>query len=295
MTPELTAALQFIEKIERANVAQSVYEIANKLRGYTKPSYTTPMWSTATGYKQPYVEGEFKGKLNQELLLSGEKTDFGHFIAALSDHVNQPGVRWSDLTSWTADHTSWAGDIGSAIATFHAQGSQQKIPTVLESLNRYASDSDYAANIAAYVVGVMLNSGKQTLVSQAIAQYDAQPYAENVRWFLRERFEGAIANNQLKNPAEVEAEIRRAISTYIRLSPDSGLFKSVKNLLKLDPQIQREDFQHPNAGELLQGSLHFMTYLVEKSGLEPLEFKPYQLPKVPWLGAVSYEVKVPFV
>ncbi|MBW4487969.1 MAG: hypothetical protein KME12_09275 [Trichocoleus desertorum ATA4-8-CV12] len=293
MTPDLAAALQFIEKIERANAAQSVYEIANQLRGYTKPSYTTLLWSTATGYKQPYIEGEFKGKLNQELLLSGEKTDFGHFIAALADQINQPGVRWSDLTSWTADHTSWAGDMGSAIATFHAQGNNPKIPTVLEALNRYASDSDYAANIAAYVVGVMLNFGKQAVISQAIAHYDAQPYAENIRWFLQERFKGAIAANQLENPAEVEAEIRRAISTYIRLSPDSGLFESVKNLLKLDPQLQREDFQHPNAAELLQGSLHFMTYLVKKAGLEPLKFKPYQLPKVPWLGTVSYEVKVP--
>ncbi|HEY9747373.1 MAG TPA: hypothetical protein V6C63_01625 [Allocoleopsis sp.] len=295
MTLELATILQFIEKIERDNAGQSVYAIANKLRGYTKPSYTTPMWSTATGYKQPYIEGEFKGKLNQELLLSGEKTDFGHFIAALSDQTNQPGVRWSDFTSWTADHTSWAGDIGSAIATFYAQGSNPKIPTVSEALNRYASDSDYAANIAAYVVGAMLNSGKQAVISQAIAQYEAQPNTENVRWFLRERFKGAIAANQLRNPAAVEAEIRRAISAYIRLSPDSGLFKSVKNLLKLDPQIQREDFQHPNAAELLQGSLHFMTYLVKKSGLEPLKFKPYQLPQVPWLGTVNYEVKVPFV
>jgi hypothetical protein len=293
MTPELTAILQFIEKIERSNAGQSVYEIANKLRGYTKPSYTTPMWSTATGYKQPYIEGELKGRLNQELLLSGEKTDFGHFIAALSDQINQPGVRWSDLTSWTADHTSWAGDIGSAIATFFAQGSNPKIPTVLEALNRYASDSDYAANIAAYVVGAMLNSSKQVVISQAIAQYDAQPYTENVRQFLQQRFRSAIAANQLKNPGEVEAEIRRVISTYIRLSPDSGLFKSVKNLLKLDPLLQRPDFQQPNATELLQGSLHFMTYLVKKSGLEPLKFKPYQLPKVPWLGTVSYEVKVP--
>jgi hypothetical protein len=293
MTPELTAILQFIEKIERSNAGQSVYEIANKLRGYTKPSYTTPMWSTATGYKQRYIEGELKGRLNQELLLSGEKTDFGHFIAALSDQINQPGVRWSDLTSWTADHTSWAGDIGSAIATFFAQGSNPKIPTVLEALNRYASDSDYAANIAAYVVGAMLNSSKQVVISQAIAQYDAQPYTENVRQFLQQRFRSAIAANQLKNPGEVEAEIRRVISTYIRLSPDSGLFKSVKNLLKLDPLLQRPDFQQPNATELLQGSLHFMTYLVKKSGLEPLKFKPYQLPKVPWLGTVSYEVKVP--
>src|SRR6478672_4934498 len=255
MTPELTAILQFIEKIERDSAGQSVYEIANKLRRYTKPSYTTPMWSTATGYKQPYIEGEFKGKLNQELLLSGEKMDFGHFIAALSDQINQPGVRWSDLTSWTADHTSWAGDIGSAIATFYAQGSNPKIPTVLEALNRFASDPDYAANVAAYVVGAMLNSGQQAVISQAIAQYDAQPYTENVRQFLQQRFRGAIAANQLKNPAEVEAEIRRVISTYIRLSPDSGFFKSVKNLLKLDPQLQRQDFQRPNATELLQGSL----------------------------------------
>jgi hypothetical protein len=131
---ELTEVLRFIEKIETDNLGQSAYEIANKLRGYTKPQYTTKLWTLATGYDQKYIQGEFQGKLSLEVVLSGERTDFSHFIASLSDQINQQGIRKSDLTSWTGDHTSWAGDIGSAIVFYHSQ-SHPTPRTILQILN----------------------------------------------------------------------------------------------------------------------------------------------------------------
>lgn len=290
---DLEVALKFIEKIEQENLGKSTYEIVNRLRGYTKPAYTSRMWTTATGYKQDYVEGELKGKLNQDLLLCDQVTDFGHFIASLSDQVNQPGVQWSDLTSWTGDHTAWAGDIGSAIATFRAQPpTRLTIPTLKEALNRYARDSDYAADIAAYGVGLMLNTGVKPAISEAIAQYDRIPHRQNVRLFIQKRLEGAIVDDQLQNPGEVEAEIRRAVSTYIRLSPDSYLFKSVKDLLKLQPKLELDNSLAPSSADLLQGSLHFLHYLQKQAALKPFSFKPYQMPKLPWLGTVNYTVTI---
>ncbi|MEQ9485183.1 hypothetical protein [Coleofasciculus sp. F4-SAH-05] len=82
---ELETALEFIRNVERENPDKSAYQIANILRGYTRKNYTSRLWSTATGYHQEYIEGEFQGKLNGDVLLSGETTDFGHFLASLSD------------------------------------------------------------------------------------------------------------------------------------------------------------------------------------------------------------------
>lgn len=290
---ELEEALKFIEKVERQNAEKSGYEIANILRGYTKKSYTSEFWSAATGYKQGYIEGEFQGTLNKDnLMLSSEPTDFGHFIAALSDQINRPGVHLSDLTSWTADHTSWAGDIASAILAFYSDPGRAQFKNLEEALNKLASDSDYTANIAAYVVGESINSGKNTSVSKEIYQCNTSTYSQNVRTFIKKRFWGRIEGNLLKNPADVEAEIRRAVSTYIRLYPASDLFRSVKDLLKLQPKLEWENPLLPSGADLLKGSLHFLHHIVEKGGLEALTFKPYQMPGLPWLGRVSYEVSV---
>jgi hypothetical protein len=66
----------------------SAYSIANRLRSLTKPAYTTSFWSIATGSNQTFLRGDLDGTI----LLAGEPTDFGHFIAALSDQINQPGL-----------------------------------------------------------------------------------------------------------------------------------------------------------------------------------------------------------
>lgn len=288
---ELETVLQFITTIAQEQPGKSPYELVNILRGYTKPAYTSPLWTAATGYEQGYWPGERQGQLNQDVLLSGEVTDFGHFIAALSDQINQPGLKLSNLTRWTADHTSWAGDIGSAIATFRAQPQPPQIPTVKAALDRFASDSDQSANTAAIVIGAIVNTAPQP-IAQLIRQYAALPYSDHVQTLIKLRFGGVINGNQLQNPVKVEAEIRRAVFRYLELSPDSTIAQALKSLVSLQPKLDVTQRLATIGDDLLAGSLYFFNYLVKKGNLAPVTFKPYQLPQAPWLGTVNYEVTV---
>lgn len=286
---EFEEVLNFIENFEAAKLGKSIYEIANQLRGYTKPEYTTELWRTATGYDPKYIDGSLdKG----QLVLSGEVTDFGHFIAALSDQIKRPVFSWSNFTSLSADHTSWAGDIGSAILAYRFKSSNIQLKTLEEALNKFATNSDYSADIAAYLVGDLLNSGTLKRISQSIHYYHSISYSENVRAFLKKRFGGMIQGNKLKNPAEVDAKIRTAVSTFIQLSTRADWLTSRKALLKLPNQLEAKNWDQLNGVDTLQGSLHFLTHLVQAGNLEGLKFKPYQMPGVPWLGTVSYEVSV---
>lgn len=288
---ELEEVLRFIDKIEVCNSGKSAYEIANKLRGYTKPEYTTEIWHIATGYDQKYTVGTLN---KEQLVLSNESTDFGHFIASLSDQIYQPGVYWSDLSSWTSDHTSWAGDIGSAVIAYRSQFNNVHTQSLEAALETFAPDSNYTADVAAYVVGTMINSRQEASISRAVRHLNTNSYAENVRTFIEKRFGGIIEGNKLKNPAEIDAEIRISVSTFIKLYTEvSEVFQSVKDLLRLQPRLEQENIVLPNAADLLQGSLHFLTHIVKKGGLDSLKFQPYQLPGVPWIGTVNYEISVP--
>jgi hypothetical protein len=278
---DLATTLNFIQTIEQQNPSLGAYEIANRLRGYTKPSYTTQAWTIATGTEQPFIDGT----LNLDLTLAGEVLDFGHFIASLSDQINQPGLQWSDFTRWTGDHTAWAGDVGSAIATYRAQ--PDKFKNLEESLNRFASDSDYAADVAACVIGAIVNANPQLSISQAITEFNSKPYAEHVRFFLKNRFNVI----DLTNPAKLEADIRNAVFAYLELSPDTGFLKSLKKLFNQKLKAEGSDRGYLSA-DLLQGSLHFMRHLIQKGNLGSVTFKPYQQPQAPWLGTVNYEVSV---
>ncbi|NES83438.1 MAG: hypothetical protein F6K63_13230 [Moorea sp. SIO1G6] len=291
---KLQEALEFIEKIERDNPGKSAYEIVNHLRGYTKKAYTSRLWSTATGYHQEYIRDEFEGKLNiNELVLSGEITDFGHFIGSLSDQIDQPGFQWSDFTSWTGDHTSWAGDIGSAIVAYRDPNDNIDVNSVEEALDRLARDSDYTADIAAYVVGEMINSRKQSSITQAIYQYNSKSYSENVRTFIKKRFGAVIEEDKLKNPAGLDSKMRSAISTYIQFSSAYESLKSLKDLAKLPLNLGSEDNSIPNSVDIFKGSQHFIKHIVKYGNLDGLLFKPYQIPGMSWLGTVNYEVRVP--
>lgn len=278
---DLGSILKFIETIEQANSGQSTYEIANRLRGYTKPDYTTRGWAIATGYQQSFIDGT----LNQTVVLAGEAIDFGHFIAALSDQVIQPGINFS---GWTGDHTSWAGDVGSAIALYRTQS--DKFTNLEEALNRFASDPDYAADIAAFVVSRIAN---ESSISQAIQHYNSSRYADHVRTFLKTRFALSIDGNELKTPAKLEADVRNQVYRYLELSLDTGVLKSLKNVVsqRISREVQNE--RDSLSADLLQGSLHFLRHLTKKGELDSLKFKPYKLTQAPWLGTVDYEITVP--
>ena len=289
---ELETVLQFITTIAQEQPGKSPYELANILRGYTKAAYTSPMWTAATGYDQPFWQGERQGKLNQDVMLGGEATDFGHFIAALSDQINQPGLKLSNLTRWTADHTSWAGDVGSAIAIFRSQPQPPKIPTLKAALDRFAAAADQSANTAAVVIGAILNTNQPPPIAELIRQYAALPYSDHIRTLLKLRFTGVIDGNQLQNPAKVEAEIRRAVFRYLELSPDSTIGQALKSLVSFKPRLEANHAATTIGADLLESSLYFLNYLVKKGNLAPLTFKPYQLPQAPWWGTVNYDVTI---
>lgn len=276
--------MEFIRSFEQSHPDAPAYEITNRLRGYTKPSYTTKAWTIVTGFEQSFIEA----KLDQNIAFAGEVTDFGHFIAALSDQINQPGLQWSDFTRWTGDHTSWAGDIGSAIELYRATPGNLK--SLGEALDRFASDSDHSANIAAWTVGEIINQDKQIRLSEAIQQYHAKPYSEHVKTFIQRRFNGIFENQTLTNPAKMEAEIRNATFAYLELSQNAGRLKQI--MKSFSQKLRSTPERDLLSADLLQGSLHFMSHLIRKGNLAPLKFKPYQQPQAPWLGTVNYEVSV---
>ncbi|NJM47760.1 MAG: hypothetical protein HC860_17650 [Alkalinema sp. RU_4_3] len=212
MLKDIETALSVIRTYETDD---SAYQIANRLRRLTKPAYTTDLWTIATGSKQTFLRGDLDGTI----LLAGEPTDFGHFIAALSDQINQPGLRNSDLTQWTADHTSWSGDLGSAIVTYYR--SPEKFTDLTEVLRRFASESDQSANIAAFLIGRTLNTTGGS-ISGAISTYHSQNFAQHVQAFCQLRF----------GPGDLATELRRPIASYLKLASDSGLSGWVKNALK---------------------------------------------------------------
>jgi hypothetical protein len=241
----LDQAIQFIQQVEQTYPNASPYEIANRLRGHTKAAYTTQFWSIATGFKQDFVFPNLDGTID----LAGEITDFGHMIAALSDQINQPGLKISDLTQWTADHTSWAGDIGSAIVTYCRN--RKQFGSVRDALDRFASDCDHAANVAAHVIGARLNQSPDRKISAVLQEYATEHFDSHVRSFQMLRFgEG--------DPAP---QVRRQVLNYLKLAADSGLWGTVKGWFRGNtvPQVAYSE------AEINQGIAHFLDYLRRKS------------------------------
>jgi hypothetical protein len=210
MLTQLDSAITFIQSQETG--LSPSYALANRLRGFTKAAYTSKFWTIATGTNQAFIQGNLDGNVS----LAGQTTDFGHFIAALSDQLNSPRAK---LTAWTGDHTSWAGDLGSAITLWSQR--PEKFSGLEEALVRFASESDLAANIAAYVIGHQLNTSGG-LLSAAITDYDRTPFAAHVQQFVALRF----------GNGDLAPEIRRQITTYLRLASDSGLYGWLKGAVK---------------------------------------------------------------
>lgn len=242
----LDQAVQFIEQVEQTYPNATAYEITNRLRGYTKPVYTTRFWTLATGFKQAFIKPNLDGLVP----IAAEITDFGHFIAALSDQINQPGIQLSDMTQWTADYTSWAGDIGSAIVTYTRQ--PDKFSAVMEAFDRFASDSDHAANIAAYIVGDRLNQSPKLTVSQAIRNYNSETFSSHVIAFMTLRF----------GDTDPAPQVRRQVVNYLNLASDSGLWGWFRGWM----QGRLFNWQQPayTETEINHGIAHFLNFLQRK-------------------------------
>ncbi len=242
----LNQAVQFIEQVERDHPGATAYEIANRLRGHTKTDYTTKFWTIATGFKQRFIAPTLDGNI----LLAEESTVFGHCIAALSDQINQPGIKLSDMTQWTADYTSWAGDIGSAIVTYLRQPTQ--FPSVMSAFDRFASDSDHAANIAAYVIGYELNQDPKLTLSQALRNYHVEDFPDHVIAFITLRF----------GDTDPAPQVRKSIVNYLNLASDSGVWGRMRDWSKGQFWGQRPRYTET---EINHGIAHFLNFLQRKS------------------------------
>jgi hypothetical protein len=240
----LDQALQLIEQVEQMHPQATAYEIANRLRGHTKTDYTTRFWAWTTGFKQDFRDSQLNGPID----LANEPTDFAHFIAALSDQVNQPGINLSDLTQWTADYTSWAGDIGSAIVTYTRQ--PQQFTSVMEAFDRFAGDLDHAANIAAYIVGYSLNRDPKLKISQALRNYHADDFDRHVVAFITLRF----------GDTDPAPQVRKAIVGYLNLASDQGLWGQLRGWFGRGAKGKAY-----SETEINHGIAHFLNFLQRKS------------------------------
>lgn len=251
----LDRSLQFIRGVEAQNPRDSTYEIANKLRQHTRPSYNTQRFTLATLSKQRYLDN----RLDCPVILAGQVTDFAHFIASLSDRVSLPD--WTKIldaaTAWTGKHSSWAGDLAQAVLDYRSG----KFATMVKSLAAAASAADLAADVAAVQVGTLINTQAQK-VSQAIALYHDRPYSLHIRQFLQQELDGKLINDRVHNSRTILDGICRDISEFLILME----LQNVAWMRKVHPQILRSIEQnHPDVRAAAQ---YFLDYLSAMGNLE---------------------------
>ncbi|MEB3826446.1 hypothetical protein [Phormidium sp. CCY1219] len=278
-------ALEFIEKIEAENPDVSAYEIANKLRRYTRRSYNDIRFAIATLSPTKFINRA----LDMPVSFSDREIDFAHFIAALCDRITLPGLAGSVnfTTAWTAKHTSWTGDLGQAIWDYQ----QGKFSTVERALQADASPPDLAANIGAFIVGDYLNKGAiyrryrftsspdELTLSAVIREFDSIRYPEQVRAFLCEELGGRIDIDTLLNPAEVEAKIRRGIALFLAFVNLHQLGKQIKNLENYAAELLTKN--ETCGKEYLTASVYFLQYIIDQGEINAVEFRPWGNPFLP--------------
>jgi hypothetical protein len=253
----LDRSLQFIREFEAKNSHDSTYEIANKLRSYTRPSYNSKQFTLATLSRQTYIDN----RLDRPVVLAGQVTDFAHFIASLSDRVRLPG--WTRVldaaTAWTGKHSSWAGDLAQAILDYR----KGKFATMAQSLAAVASPADLAADVAAVQVGQLMNAESRQ-VSEAIAIYHDLPYCLHVRQFIQQELEGKLVGEQMHNSRSIVEGICRDVSEFLMLME----IQNVDWTRKLNPKILRSIEQnHPDVRSAAQ---YLLDYLIPMGNLEVL-------------------------
>lgn len=251
----LDRSLKFIRAFEAKNSHDSTYEIANKLRQHTRPSYNSKQFTLATLSRQTYIDNRLDGSV----ILAGQVTDFAHFIASLSDRVRLPGwMRALDAaTAWTGKHSSWAGDLAQAVLDYRSG----KFATMAQSLVAVASPADLAADVAAVQVGQLMNAQSRQ-VSEAIAVYHDLPYCLHVRQFIQQELEGKLVEDLMHNSRAIVEGICRDVAEFL-------ILMEVKNLAwtrKLNPKIlQLIERNHPDVRSAAQ---YFLDYLIPMADLE---------------------------
>jgi hypothetical protein len=251
----LERSLQFIREFESKNSNDSTYEITNKLRRHTRPSYTSKQFTLATLSRQTYIDN----RLDCSVALAGQVTDFAHLIASLSDQVCLPsGIRMLDAaTAWTGKHSSWAGDLAQAILDYRSG----KFSSMAQSLVAVASPADLSADVAAVQVGQLINAGSRK-VSEAIAAYHQLPYSLHIRQFIQQELEGKLVKDQMHNSRSILEGICRDVAEFLILME----IQNVAWTRQLNPTLLGSiERNHPDVRSAAQ---YFLDYLTPMGNLE---------------------------
>jgi uncharacterized cupredoxin-like copper-binding protein len=251
---EKQKVIKFIKKLELEQLEKGepdMVEIANEARSYTKKEYNDWRWAVITHHYETFKGSE----LDTEIYLSGQRVDFGHMIASLSDQLHEIyldldiiKVNLDILDIIEASGSSYAGDLGSVVEQFEDNPQGKDITHWFKQL---ASDEDLAADISAFIIADDIKSGNSKSISEAIVKYDSIPYDKHIKTFLTKSLGAKISDNKVLNKADVVGEVKDEVEDFLRLK---GRFY---NLF-----YQSEDSTN-NVSEI------FYKYLEEKGGLTP--------------------------
>ncbi|MGC9504016.1 hypothetical protein [Baaleninema sp.] len=244
-------ALVLVRETEQQYPNASPHEIANLLRRHTRPSYTEIFFDLATLSRQPHLDN----RLDLTVSLAGQTTDFAHFVASVSDQLRlPPWVQWFDAaTRWTGKHSSWAGDLGQAVMDYR----DRKFTSLEKALAADASFPDLAADVAAVCIGDRLNRRFRLSLSEALVEFDQQPYGESVRQFVAAELDGEFRDRLLWNYYDVLETVSRGAAEFL-------MFVELKKIAKnrhVDSRIlEFSERYHP---DVEQSARYFIEYLKE--------------------------------
>ncbi|NEP55234.1 MAG: hypothetical protein F6K65_43220 [Moorea sp. SIO3C2] len=186
------------------------------------------------GSNPDFVSGELD---DQTVVFMGQNIDFAHFIAALSDQawggnvlsVLSDGALW--LTSKVVtghgydsrEYTAAIGDTAQPIEIYlNKYGPDSYQPDVLaDLLSKFASDQDYASDLAGFAVGRLLYRQPMLSVRSAILETSWLNYSKVVRRYLTDTFGAKLSpRGVIVNGAEIRTRIRERVRAYFLIKQD---------------------------------------------------------------------------
>lgn len=234
MAANLDKMLRFIDDYQQQRPQESSIQVVRSLRAYTRPSYANQFWEMVAGSNPTFVKGELD---DQTVVLMGQRIDFAHFMAALSDQTwggnlrstVTDGALWLSskvITGWGYDsreYTAAIGDTAQPIEVYiQKYGYRTYKPEVLNDLlKKYASDQDYASDLLAFAVGRLLYENSALTVREAILEASWFNYSNTVRRYLAEMFGAQLSpNGYIANGVQVRTRIYERIRAYLLIKRD---------------------------------------------------------------------------
>lgn len=234
MAANLDKMLRFIDDYQQQRPQESSIQVVRSLRAYTRPSYANQFWEMVAGSNPTFVKGELD---DQTVVLMGQRIDFAHFMAALSDQTwggnlrstVADGALWLSSKVMTGrgydsrEYTAAIGDTAQPIEVYiQKYGYRTYKPEVLSDLlKKFASDQDYASDLVAFAVGRLLYENSVLTVREAILEASWFNYSDTVRRYLVEMFGAQLSpNGYIVNGVLVRTRIYQRIKAYLLIKRD---------------------------------------------------------------------------